>query len=163
MDLTEDLSDLISFDQLNTGQGVIRAPRYNNRHADTSVTVLDGQTVVVGGLIRDSEILTTSKVPILGDVPLLGQFFRSREKSRNKVELVFFVTPHVIDSDDKSNAMTKDVAAPVIKQMPDLQKARPGLVPHIPGKDKDKSKFTPGDSGKTPDTIRPTTPITPQN
>ncbi len=167
MDLTEDLSDLISFDQLNTGQGSIRAPRYNLRHADTSVTVLDGQTVVVGGLIRDSEILTTSKVPLLGDVPLLGQFFRSREKTHNKVELVFFATPHVVDTDDKSRAITKEMGAPVTKQLPGLQKARPELVPTMPGKDKDKDKdkpnVAPGNSGKTPDINAPTTPLTPPN
>src|ERR1700730_14181871 len=65
MDLTQDLNDLVQFDPSNTGQVSIRAPRYNLRHADTPVTVLDGDTVVVGGLIRDSDTLTTSKVPLL--------------------------------------------------------------------------------------------------
>ena len=156
MELTQDLSDLVQFDQLNTGQGTIRAPRYNLRHADTSVTVADGATVVVGGLIRDSETLTTSKVPILGELPLLGQFFRSREKAHNKVELLFFVTPHVVDTDDKAAKMTKEQSGPVIQQVPGLQKLRPELVPTPEPKKQRKAKKAPADSSTTPDKAPPT-------
>src|SRR5579872_832872 len=155
MDLTQDLSDLIQFDQLNTGQGTITAPRYNNRHEDTSVTVHDGQTVVVGGLQRDSGTLTTSKVPLIGDIPLIGQFFRSREKAHNKVELVFFVTPHIVDTDSDAQVITKTVGAPLVRQMPDIGKAHPQLIPPA---DKGKRKGAPADKTQTPDTtIKPDT------
>lgn len=127
IDLVQEASDLIQFDQLNTGTGVVRAPRYNDRYADTSVTIQDGQTVVVGGLIRDSENLTVSKVPLLGDIPLVGQFFRSREKARNKVELMIFVTPHVVETTKAAHEMTIKTGEPVIRQLPNLIKQQPNL------------------------------------
>jgi len=157
MDLTQDLSDLIQFDQLNTGQGTISAPRYNNRHEDTSITIKDGQTAVVGGLIRDSQTLTTAKVPLLGDVPLLGQFFRSREKINNKVELLFFVTPHIVDTDEKTAVITKDLSAPVVRQLPQIQQIHPELTPPPLDKKGKKKPLVPKDN-TTPDASPTTTP-----
>ena len=168
MDLTQDLSDLIQFDQLSTGQGTISAPRYNLRHEDTSVTVQDGQTVVVGGLLRDSDTVTTSKVPLLGELPLVGQFFRSREKAHNRVELIFFVTPHVVASDETAKALSKTVSNSLVQQMPNIQKQQPNLaLPPSPKGKKDtkkdnKIKITPDNSAPAPDGSG-ATPNTPPN
>ena len=68
------------------------------RKLDTgSVRVRDGQTLILTGVISDSDAQTVTKWPILGDIPLIGQFFRSTSASRLKSELVIMVTPRIID------------------------------------------------------------------
>ncbi len=68
----------------------------SKRSADTTVVVRDRQTVVIGGLVRDDVKETQSKVPILGDIPLLGMLFRSTTKRAEKVDLIIFLTPHIV-------------------------------------------------------------------
>ncbi len=65
--------------------------------ADTTMMVKDGDTVVLGGLIKDSIVKTENKVPILGEVPLLGVFFRNRSHEKVKQELLVFITPHIMN------------------------------------------------------------------
>ena len=61
------------------------------------MVVWDGQTVVLGGLIREDVSVLEDKVPFLGDIPVLGHLFRSRVNSRTKRNLLMFVTPRIID------------------------------------------------------------------
>jgi len=68
------------------------------REATTTVTVRDGQTIVIGGLISDTFELRENKVPILGDIPLIGFLFRSEFEESAKTELLIVLTPHVITS-----------------------------------------------------------------
>ena len=72
------------------------APNLNIRSADTVIVTPDSQTVVIGGLIGNQKSSSQSKVPILGDIPLLGQLFRSSSKADTKDELVIFLTPHIV-------------------------------------------------------------------
>jgi type IV pilus assembly protein PilQ len=58
--------------------------------------VRDGETIVLGGLFEDVDSETVTKFPLLGDLPILGAFFRNRQTSRNKDEVVFFITPHIL-------------------------------------------------------------------
>ena len=68
------------------------------RRLDTgSARVRDGQTLVLTGVISDADVQTVSKWPILGDIPLIGQFFRASSGDRRKRELVIMVTPRIID------------------------------------------------------------------
>ncbi|MBI4845430.1 MAG: type II secretion system protein GspD [Candidatus Omnitrophica bacterium] len=67
--------------------------------ADTTVVVKNGKTIVLGGLIKDSESKIQTKVPFLGDIPLLGLIFRSSAKTKTKKEIVVFITPHIIQQD----------------------------------------------------------------
>ena len=66
------------------------------RNAKTSVVVADNDTVVLGGLIRDASSETVSKIPILGDIPILGWLFRSKSTKSAKTNLLIFITPHII-------------------------------------------------------------------
>ena len=72
-------------------------PRFRVRQVVTSSIVWDGQTVVLGGLIAENVTKQKDKVPILGDIPLLGRLFRSEATSSEKKNLVVFVTPTIID------------------------------------------------------------------
>jgi Flp pilus assembly secretin CpaC/tetratricopeptide (TPR) repeat protein len=72
-------------------------PRFRSRSVLTTCIVWDGQTVVLGGLITDNVQKIKDKVPVLGDIPLLGRFFRSESSTSDKKNLIIFVTPTIID------------------------------------------------------------------
>jgi type II secretion system protein D len=74
------------------------SPIITVRRADTVVTVMDGQTVVLGGLISDRFEVREEAVPLLSDLPILGALFRSNSEQRAKTELLIVLTPHVITS-----------------------------------------------------------------
>jgi general secretion pathway protein D len=82
---------------LSVEQGV-SAPYVDLRSADTVVVTPTGQTVVIGGLIANDETSGESKVPFLGDIPLLGNLFKMKSKSNTKSELMIFLTPHIVES-----------------------------------------------------------------
>jgi len=75
----------------------IDAPVFAKRSAETRVVVPDGKTVVIGGLMEDNDIETVHKVPLLGDIPILGIPFRRTVTSKSKTELLIFLTPHVVE------------------------------------------------------------------
>jgi len=79
----------------------IYAPNINKTSANTDVITPDGQPVVIGGLIEDSRSANVSQVPLLGDIPILGNLFKSTTKSAQKQELVIFITPHIIQTSDE--------------------------------------------------------------
>ncbi len=72
------------------------AYRFQKRSADTTVRLRDGETMVIGGLIGQEEARSFSKVPFLGDLPILGQFFRHSKNSKSDSELMIFLTAHVL-------------------------------------------------------------------
>ncbi len=74
-------------------------PTINNRTVQTTVRLRAGETVAIGGLIQESESEAFNKVPILGDIPLVGRLFRNRRKDMHRSELVIFITPHVFTGD----------------------------------------------------------------
>jgi len=71
-------------------------PTISQREAETSATVRDGDSFVIGGLTQDENISTKNKIPLLGDIPLLGQAFRSERTTRTKTELYIVVTPRIV-------------------------------------------------------------------
>ena len=90
MDVHPEVSDLAS--QATVQGGII----INTTMADTRVMVNDGETAVIGGLIRSNESTTKRGVPVLMDVPLLGNLFRSNSTTKQKRELLIFVTPKIL-------------------------------------------------------------------
>jgi general secretion pathway protein D len=95
----------LEIDQESSAQGAtsgtLGVVSITKRTANTTVIVQDQQTVVIGGLMSDSYVTTRTKVPVLGDLPLLGALFRSSEVQKSKKNLLLILTPHVIrDQDD---------------------------------------------------------------
>lgn len=78
---------------------VTRVPSEQTTSSETKILAKDGQTVVIGGLLRDRTEKTESKVPILGDIPLLGFFFKGTSESVQKNEIVILLSPRLIDHD----------------------------------------------------------------
>jgi len=71
-------------------------PTISQRQAETAATVRDGDSFVIGGLTQETSINSRNKVPLLGDIPLLGQAFRVDRNNRSKTELYIIVTPHIV-------------------------------------------------------------------
>lgn len=90
-------------DQLTVSVG----PTINKRSTKTSVVVKDNQIVVVGGLLQDNNEEQLTKVPLLGDIPLLGQLFQSKTTSRQKTNLIVFLNPHVIKEAERLAEISK--------------------------------------------------------
>ena len=62
----------------------------------TSIMVMDGETLVIAGLVKDKIIDIKKKLPLLGDIPVLGLIFQKSEKTNTKTDLMIFITPHII-------------------------------------------------------------------
>ena len=91
----------------STGQGqIIAATLLQRRNLELSnIRIKDGETLVLGGLIQEEEHKNISKLPFLGDLPVIGSIFRSTTTSNEKSELVIMITPHIIkDTEDVASA-----------------------------------------------------------
>jgi general secretion pathway protein D len=71
-------------------------PTISQREAETTASVRDGETFVIGGLTMDNALSTRTKVPLFGDLPLLGQLFRVDKSSKSKTDLYIVITPHIV-------------------------------------------------------------------
>ena len=71
-------------------------PQISTREARTTVRVKSGATLAIGGLIKDDDIRSAEKIPLLGDLPILGQFFRHNTTTKNRTEIVIFLTPKIV-------------------------------------------------------------------
>lgn len=92
LEVTEEISDV-------TGQqpiGNLGAVPFAKRTAQTQLVVKDQQPVVIGGLVRNRVARTDTKIPLLGDIPVLGALFRSRSSSMQKSNLILVLTPYII-------------------------------------------------------------------
>ena len=88
------IKDAISQLVPNPGGGFV--PQIDHREIDTSVLVGNGQTVVLGGVYEFQNEHDVTKVPFLGDIPILGALFRNKKNINNKAELLVFITPHIL-------------------------------------------------------------------
>lgn len=111
-------------------QNVINQPIFSVRQVTTQVTVYDGQTVVLGGLMREDVQKVEDKTPILGDIPLVGRLFRSSADQHIKRNLIMFVTANLIDP----------AGQPLIKEIED------GAEVAVPDAKSIGSEAVPGDS-----------------
>lgn len=94
LDITPAVSRLVRTETSATGN--TNAPVIDIRQASSIVRVRDGATIIMGGLVQDSSSSTRRKVPVLGDIPLLGKAFTGNYKTSERTELVFFLTPRII-------------------------------------------------------------------
>lgn len=95
--------------QTVTIQAGVSLPVFDVRSADSYLTVRDGQTVVIGGMMQDQKTASVSKIPLLGDIPLLGKLlFSYTSTDKTKTELLIFLTPHVAMEPDRLKSMSND-------------------------------------------------------
>ena len=125
MSVTPEISSLADKSQwvaISAGSNAVSAPVINSRTATTTVVVPDGQTVVIGGLMETTKTDSENKVPVLGDLPLLGNLFKRKQKDDVKRELMIFLTPTIVLQPKQLMAMTaeekmsKDIAPKAFPQ-----------------------------------------------
>lgn len=78
----------------------------NKREIETTVTVDDGEILALGGLLDDNERRTIERIPLLSDIPMLGELFKSRGRSRSKTNLMIFIRPTILRSKEDAAAMS---------------------------------------------------------
>lgn len=88
--------------------GMTTLPTFNIRSVETSVTVEDGGIIAIGGLIQETVSDNVDKVPLLGDIPLLGWLFRHQIKKRNKTNLLVFLKPTIVRNDLGARAIAEE-------------------------------------------------------
>ncbi|MEE8423214.1 MAG: type II secretion system secretin GspD [Thermodesulfobacteriota bacterium] len=106
------LSESVFFDPNEVG------PLLNKRFAETSVVVKDKETIIIAGLIKDNKTTKIQKVPVLGDIPLLGLLFRYKKEQIDKTNLLIFITPTIIKEASTLEAIKRKKE----KEMEDIRK-----------------------------------------
>lgn len=99
-------------------------PVFTKRTAKTVLSVLEGQTIVIGGLMEDSKSTKRSGIPLLNRIPLLGPFFGVRESEKSKKEMILLMTPHIITDHLQSRAVTEEFKEKVEGLKRELEKRK---------------------------------------
>jgi general secretion pathway protein D len=114
MDVSQTANDLQGFTTFN-------APIVNQRQANTTVSVQNGETIILGGIIRNTVNSTVNKIPLLGDIPLLGNLFKVTDKSSVRTELLVFLTPRIVRNPEEAQRLreeqTRKMSKPSQKQL----------------------------------------------
>ena len=84
-------------------------PITSKREVKTSVLVANGETVVIGGLIKEAEKELKNRVPLFSYIPLIGNLFKSQEKQREKVDLMIFLTPYILETPQHASKITNEI------------------------------------------------------
>jgi len=90
-DITPEVSTVLGFTGDNHDLPIV-----STRQAKTTVRLKDGNTVIIGGLLSEEKTHDVSKVPILGEIPILGYLFQHQNNTTRKTDLVIEVTPHIV-------------------------------------------------------------------
>jgi general secretion pathway protein D len=107
LELHESLQEVVDFFTSGVGAAAFSVPIISKREVNTEVSLEDGQTLVIGGLVQKKTINKIQKVPLLGDIPLLGDLlFKKTNKETDKTTLFLFITPYIIDSTQKMRDVT---------------------------------------------------------
>lgn len=96
---------------ISTSGQVIRSPRIDTTTAQTTVSAMDGQTVILGGLLTKNTSTVTRKVPWLAEVPVLGHLFRYDAKTVSKTELLIVMTPHIVNNKEDNDLLKQTEAS----------------------------------------------------
>ena len=104
--------NLVAMDIKQTTEDVMSAagdptPRTSKREVNTSVVVGDGETIILGGMIKETERSLKRRVPGLSYIPLIGGLFQKLSKEKEKVDFVIFLTPQIIENQDQMRAVTR--------------------------------------------------------
>jgi general secretion pathway protein D len=109
------------------------APITSKREAKTTVDVQDGQTLVIGGLIKSKKLTTVERVPVLGSLPIIGNLFKKTGHQIEKTNLLVFITPRIVRSREEENQLTKDKVELYYENIRKIQESRKGVTSDIKG------------------------------
>jgi general secretion pathway protein D len=104
LDVAQEVSDVTQ-----TTSSTIDAPTFNRRRIESTVMVQDGETIALGGLIKDNHSFTRNGLPLLSDIPLLGALFRSDDTSKTRTELLILLSPKVVRNTQDARDVTDEL------------------------------------------------------
>jgi general secretion pathway protein D len=133
----EEISRVVSQTTQLSPTQVVLAPTTTKRTAETNVQVRDGQTVVIAGLVGDNVDVSTTKVPCLGDIPILGWLFKSETRKTTRTNLLVFLTPYIVATPGEADQVYQ-------RKSEMMEKVKEGYVPG------EESAEAPADSGERP-------------
>jgi general secretion pathway protein D len=118
LDIAQEVSSVVK-----TTTSGIDSPTIRQRKIKTSVVVTDGEALALGGLIQEKETTGKSKVPVLGDVPLIGNAFRQKSNSVGRTELIIFIRPRVIRDMEEARRITREFRDELSVRSPRVRRA----------------------------------------
>ncbi|SIN63235.1 general secretion pathway protein D [Parasphingorhabdus marina DSM 22363] len=138
----------------------------NKREINTTVTVGDGEIIALGGLLDDNERRTIQKIPFLGDIPLIGELFKSRGRSRTKTNLMVFIRPTILKDPSDARRFSSNrygyIRGRQMIQNPDVEPSLDVLVRDYLGTVPPSAGPRPGDEIIYAPGAEPQAPVTPQ-
>ncbi len=102
LDIKQEVSNAIT-----TNTGVNVSPTFSTRRAETSLVIKSGHTISLGGIIQQNDQKSVNKVPLLGDIPLLGNLFKTTSITNAQTELIMLLTPYVANNAEEADVLTK--------------------------------------------------------
>jgi len=105
LDLYQEINSVL--DDTTASGSSTTPPRLGKRDIKTKVSVLDGKTIVIGGLIQNQKTEKVNKVPVLGDIPVLGWLFKHKTVAYSKQNLLIFITPHIVTKQKRIDTITR--------------------------------------------------------
>lgn len=130
LDIAQEVSDVlpVSETQVNSGSGIV-SPTFEERKISTSVAVQDGETVALGGLIKNEVQKGRSTIPLLGAIPVIGHLFGDTTGALMRTELIVLLTPHVVRTPVDARAVTEELRSKIEMAAPP-PKPDPKKQPH---------------------------------
>ena len=114
MKIKPEISDIGSY-FIDHGNGDNKIPIVDSSEVQTTVRVKNGVTIIIGGLMKNELSNNKTKIPVLGDLPLIGKAFSNEDRSVHKTEIVIFLTPHIINGDVHADPDDYADSTPTIK------------------------------------------------
>lgn len=119
----------------------VSVPVIAKRSADTVVVTPDGHPVIIGGMMQDNKLAGESKIPLLGDIPLIGNLFKRQIRNNSKTELLIFLTPHIVAAPAQLVALSeKERAAAVMPKNAFTEKQMEQFLNELPKNPESKKK-----------------------
>lgn len=112
-----DISQEVSAVDASVATDGVNSPTIAQRKIESSIAIQDGQTIALGGLITDDKSKGKAGLPLLQDIPILGNLFRTTNLSHDRTELIVLITPHVVDDSQKAQAITDELR----RRLPSVQ------------------------------------------
>ena len=120
IELHQEVNDVIGFEQATVGNLSYVVPRTSKRELDTMITVENGKTIVLGGLVSKKTVQTMEGVPILSQLPIIGNLFQYKSVSKEKTNLFVFITPFIIEKPEDLAKITEEHMK-LVKRLRDKQ------------------------------------------
>lgn len=121
LDVTQEISEVSAS---TSASSVPDTPAFTIRKTETSLVVKSGHAIYLGGIIDIKDEVTIKKVPLLGDIPYIGNVFKSKDLSKTKTELMILLTPYIINSNEDADRLSREFRDK-LEQIANMQKKNP--------------------------------------